>query len=83
MGGSGRSRELRNSTPLHRNRQQVQADHSHPTTEALFLIHQRGARELYQLTTGAAPALPWTSLKELAGKRKGHQMSVQVRGYRR
>lgn len=34
----------------------MQADHSHPTTEALFLIHQRGARELYQLTTGAAPA---------------------------
>lgn len=81
--GSGRSREFRNSTPLHSNRQQAKADHSRPTTEALSLIHQRGAKELYQLTIGAATALPWTSLKELAGKRKGHQMSAQVRGYRR
>lgn len=65
-----RGEGCRNATPPHSNRQQAQADRSHPTTEAPFLSPQRGTGQVYQLLLLPLHSLG-TSLKELAGKRKG------------
>lgn len=66
-----RVRELRNSASSQSKRQQVQADHSHLSTEAPLLSPERDRGLVLALLLELPLYCLWPLLKELGVKRKG------------
>jgi hypothetical protein len=64
-------REFRNSASSQSKRQQAQADHSHPTTEAPFLSPERDRGPVLTLLLALPLFCLQPLLKELGVKRKG------------